>query len=132
MERDAINIAFNPNHVTDYGPCKSNPVGVFYVGRLFGDDVIEAFFEYGDFPAMEPAPAMWEVKSRIRCSANGAENMPQPDGGGLVNIFVPANAKRLRYRECMRQCQVPAELRGPCGFRQISKMRYRKDGKMRR
>lgn len=54
-------ITLDPNHVTDAGPRPVNATSAFYVGRLFGDDVREAFFEYGDFPQMEPTPAMEEV-----------------------------------------------------------------------
>lgn len=57
-----MNITYDQNHVTDHGPCPVNATGAFYVGRLFGDDVTEAFFEYGDFPQVEPMPAMEEVE----------------------------------------------------------------------
>jgi hypothetical protein len=63
---DAVIITFDPSHVTDAGPycnpLSRPPTGVFYVGWLFGDDVVEAFFEYGDFPQVVPTPAMDEVK----------------------------------------------------------------------
>jgi hypothetical protein len=45
----------------DWGP-SGDSKSYFYVGKLFGDDVIEAFFVFGDFPQMEPTPAMWEVR----------------------------------------------------------------------